>query len=125
MKVRIAGNKIRFRLRKQDVSVFYETGTLKEVLELGAGPKDQLVFILQSSEMPEAKIQYSLGTTTLLLPAAIAEELSQTDRVGFDFDIKTTIDKSVYVLIEKDFSCLDGSDADNEGTYANPNEQAC
>jgi hypothetical protein len=125
MKVRISGNKIRFRLRKQEVSALEEKGTLTEVLEFGSSAGDQLIFILQSSESPESKIEFNLGTTTVLLPKGVAEELSQTDRVGFDFDINTGMDKSVYVLIEKDFNCLDGSDADNEDTYANPNEQSC
>jgi hypothetical protein len=125
MKVRISGNKIRFRLRKQEVSAFEETGTLLEVLEFGTSTQDRLVFIVQSSETPDPKIEFNLGTTTVLLPKMVAEELSQTDRVGFDFDIDTGKGKSVYILIEKDFSCLDGSDADNEDTYANPNEQSC
>jgi hypothetical protein len=125
MKVRIAGNKIRFRIRKQEVAAFHETGRLSEVLEFGTSMEDRLVFILQSSEPIEAKIKFDKGTTTVLLPDNVAEELSLTERIGFDFNIDTGMNKSVYVLIEKDFSCLDGSDGDNEDTYANPNEQTC
>lgn len=125
MKVRLAGNKIRFRLRKQDVADLYENGMLTEVLEFGTESQDKLVFSLQSAEIDEPTIQYTSGNTLIQLPKSIAEELSETDRVGFDFDIDTGKDRMVYVLIEKDFSCLDGSDADNTGTYTNPNEQIC
>jgi hypothetical protein len=125
MKVRLAGNKIRFRLRKQEVAAFHETGILNEVLDFGNAPQDRLVFKLQTSELGEAEIDFNAGVTTVLLPKSVGEELSQTERIGFDFEIDTRKGKVVYVLIEKDFSCLDGSDADNEDTYANPNEQTC
>jgi hypothetical protein len=125
MKVRIAGNKIRFRLRKQEVATLQESGVLTEVLEFGTAPQDALVFSVQLSDSTEARIDFNAGKTTLLLPRIVAEELSQTDRIGFDYNIMTEKGKDVYVLIEKDFNCLDGSDADNEDTYANPNEQAC
>jgi hypothetical protein len=125
MKVRIAGNKIRFRLRKQDVADFHEKGILTAMLEFGSSAQDQLVFSLELSASAEAKIQYNSGATIVFLPTNVAEELSETDRVGFDFDIDTGKGKMVYVLIEKDFSCLDGTDADNADTYANPNEEAC
>jgi hypothetical protein len=125
MKIRIAGNKIRFRLRKPDVADLHEKGILTEILEFGSSVQDRLVFSLELSANAEAKIQYRVGTTIVFLPGNVAEELSQTDRVGFDFDIDTGKGKLVCVLIEKDFSCLDGSDADNEGTYANPNEESC
>lgn len=125
MKIRIAGNKIRFRLRKQDVSELYQNGKLTEMLEFGPEVQDRLVFSLQVEQTDEAKIEYYPGNTKVLLPGNVAVELSETERVGFDFDIDTGKGKLVYVLIEKDFSCLDGSDADNAGTYTNPNEQTC
>jgi hypothetical protein len=125
MKVRIAGNSIRFRLRKQDVAALHSSGFVLDLLEFGAEPEDRLEFKLETAEVLEPQIQYSTGATTVLLPRMVVEEFIQTERVGFDFDINTGRERSVYVLVEKDFSCLDGSDADNDGTYANPNEQTC
>ncbi|MDB5020582.1 MAG: hypothetical protein JWQ28_1709 [Pedobacter sp.] len=125
MKVRIAENKIRFRLRKHDVADLHEIGIITQVLEFGSGMEDRLAFTLQSSENAEANIQYSMGNTTVLLPVSVAEELNGTDRIGFDFSIDTGKGKLIDVLIEKDFSCLDGSDGDNADTYANPTQQAC
>jgi hypothetical protein len=125
MKVRIAGNTIRFRLRKQDVASLEKHGLVLDLLEFGAGQEDRLEFKLETAEALEPQIRYSAGATTILLPRSVVEEFSQTDRVGFNFNIDTGRDRSVYVLVEKDFSCLDGSDADNEETYVNPNEQTC
>jgi hypothetical protein len=96
-----------------------------DLLEFGAEREDRLEFKLETAEVLEPQIQYSNGATTVLLPRMVVEEFIQTERVGFDFDINTGRERSVYVLVEKDFSCLDGSDADNDGTYVNPNEQTC
>jgi len=44
-----------------------------------------------------------------------------TDQVGIAEDIALADLGSLALLIEKDFACLDQSEADNEDTFPNPN----
>jgi hypothetical protein len=44
-----------------------------------------------------------------------------SDDVGVYADVALGGDRALSVAIEKDFACLDRSDAENEDTFPNPN----
>ena len=43
------------------------------------------------------------------------------EEVGVYADVALGDDQRLSVVVEKDFACLDRSDADNEDTFPNPN----
>jgi hypothetical protein len=47
-----------------------------------------------------------------------------TDQVGIAEDINLGENGSLALLIEKDFACLDGSEAENQDAFPNPNAGA-
>jgi hypothetical protein len=120
MKVRIANNKIRFRLKEPEVNRFQAEGTIGEVLELGTGLSDQLKFTLVASDTPVIKIRNSSNEIAILVPHAQSKEWTSTGLVGFAAEVDTGKGKIVSVLIEKDFMCMDGREEDNLGSYPNP-----
>jgi hypothetical protein len=120
MKVRIANNKMRFRLKEPEVNSFRADGTISEVLELGTGLNDHLKFTLVATETAEIKIHNSSNEISILVPQAQANKWTSTDLVGFDAEVDTGKGKMVSVLIEKDFMCMDGREEDNLGSYPNP-----
>ncbi len=122
MKVRISGNSIRFRVRQHEVKHFKEEGEIKEETSFGFLPADKLSFVLTASKSGRFKITWSSNTVTLQVPEATCEQWTNTDLVGFKEDVTTDGQATVSILVEKDFQCLDGTDAENEDAYPNPNQ---
>lgn len=120
MKVRISGNKIRFRLKEPEVSQFQQKGIVSEVLEFGNYESEQIKFTLCESNTSVIDVQFKSNETMVLVPKAQANEWTATDLVGFDAEVDTGKGKKIGILVEKDFMCMDGREEDNVGTYPNP-----
>ncbi|HSU51280.1 MAG TPA: hypothetical protein VLJ41_11835 [Segetibacter sp.] len=120
MKVRISGNKIRFRLKQPEVNQFQQKGSVSEVLEFGSNQNDQIKFTLSESNTSTIDVQFKSNETTVLVPKEQAKEWTSTDLVGFDAEVDTGKGKKIGILVEKDFMCMDGREEDNVGSYPNP-----
>ena len=122
MKIRISGNSIRFRLRQGEVKHFREEGEINEETSFGSLPADKLSFLLKAANSGKFYITWSLNIVTLQVPKVLCEQWTNTDLVGFEEDVTTDGQATIRILVEKDFKCLDGTDADNEVAYPNPNQ---
>ncbi|MDQ6902906.1 MAG: hypothetical protein M3139_07840 [Bacteroidota bacterium] len=122
MKIRISENSIRFRLKQQEVKYFMEEGEIKEEISFGFLPMDKLSFVLKASKSGRFKIIWESNTVILHVPEAKCEQWTNTDLVGFEEDVTTEGQATKSILVEKDFQCLDGTEADNEDAYPNPNQ---
>src|ERR1700756_3800499 len=111
MKIRIKGSSIRYRLTRSDVARAKE-GYLEEQVDFAGTP---LVYALQITEGQELTCSYINNKITLNVPRAAIESFSDTDVVGYDNQ-----DGGVYLLVEKDFTCLDEVDEDQSDNYPNP-----
>lgn len=120
MKVRILGNSIRFRLKQPEVSQFEKGGSITESTEFGPEPADQIRFCLERYNGSELAVRFQANTTTIQVPQALAQEWTQTERVGFNGEVDTGKGRKIRVLVEKDFMCIDGNEEDNAGAYPNP-----
>ncbi|GEO08827.1 DUF7009 family protein [Segetibacter aerophilus] len=120
MKVRISGNKIRFRLKEPEVKEFQQKGTVSEMLEFGSDEKDQLKFTLAENELDEINIRFVQNETTVSVPKTKADLWTSTELVGFEAEVDTGKGKTVSILVEKDFMCMDGREEENVGSYPNP-----
>jgi hypothetical protein len=112
MKIRIKGNSLRYRLTISDVRELAGGGYLKDSTTFG---NTTLTYALQSAELPYLKATFEQNTITLFIPKTLVNELINTDKVGFDHT-----DGSLYLLIEKDFTCLDNVAEDQSDNYPNP-----
>jgi hypothetical protein len=120
MKVRIAGNSIRFRLKRPEVKLFSEKGIIEEVIEFGDGDGERICFSLQRTPADQLAIEYAKGNVTIFIPEPLAVQWTQSEQVGFDERLKTKQGRMVSILVEKDFACLDATESENIGTYPNP-----
>jgi hypothetical protein len=120
MKVRIQKNSIRFRLKEPEVNHFQQTGKVSEVLEFGTDAENKLTFTLQAFDEHNLAVQYKGNTTTIFVPSTLADQWTTTDLVGFDGRIDTGKGRTISILVEKDFVCMDGREEDNVGSYPNP-----
>jgi hypothetical protein len=120
MKIRIADNSIRFRLRQPEVKLLQEKGLVTTVLAFGTTPENKLTFQLQKTNALDVLVAYKLNHVVVKVPVHLCTEWFSTDLVGIEANVETEQDHFVHVLIEKDFACLDTSVEENEGAYENP-----
>jgi hypothetical protein len=112
MKIRIKNNAIRYRLTRTDVAQLSLTGYLEEKVNFA---EQALVYAIELNEDLQLSSTYKNNTITLLMPRVMIAELADTDRVGFE---NNTGD--LYLLVEKDFTCLDEVAEDQSDNYPNP-----
>ena len=123
MKIRIKGNSIRYRLTKTEIDTFRKNGWLEEKTEF---LKDSS-FHYRLEKRPgieNMEASFSGNRICIFVPENIAAEWTTTDVVGFDTKMKIDEGKELFLLIEKDFVCLDHTFEDQSDNYPNPNK-AC
>jgi hypothetical protein len=112
MKIRIKGNSLRYRLTKKDVEQFSDNGYIEESVGLG---NQTLTYALQKCSSDQLSATFENNKITLFMPAVMAGEWLLTDKVGFEYQ-----DKGLFLLVEKDFKCLDNAAEDQSDNYPNP-----
>jgi hypothetical protein len=117
MKIRIKGNSVRIRLTRSEVDKFGAEGYIEEHTEFGAS---QLTYALKQNEQPAMSAQFENNKVTVLMPAKWAEEWLATERVGYENNMPLSNGNELYLLVEKDFVCLDNTIEDQSDNYPNP-----
>ncbi len=119
MKIRIKGNSIRLRLTKSDVDLFEKEGMVEERTDLGTVA---FGYVLQrSNEVDQLTASFSDGKIIMYMPETWAQEWTSTEKTGFDSHVSLGSDGGgLYLLLEKDFKCLDETVEDQSDNYDNP-----
>jgi hypothetical protein len=112
MKARIKGNSLRYRLSMSDVARFRRDGYIEEVIDFG---KTQLTYALQSGPTLSLEAEFMNNKIVIFMPYNWANEWVATDRIAFEQK------GPLYLLIEKDFQCIDNGTEDQSDNYPNPN----
>jgi hypothetical protein len=122
MKLRIKGNSLRLRVTPSEINQLLHDGVIREYLQLTADPKDRLIYSITSS-LSEATttVAYHSGNIAVSVPGSQLTRWAASEEVGIYAELTLGDDQALSVTIEKDFACLDRSDADNEDTFPNPN----
>lgn len=124
MKIRIKGNSVRLRLTKTEVETFGKTGEFKEETHLFGG-----VFHYQlksSNKHSTLAASWENNGIVFYMPIELAESWVSSNDVGHQhvFTIPATDtqpQQELFLLIEKDFVCLDNTFEDQSDNYPNPN----
>lgn len=119
MKLRIKGNSLRIRLTKSEVSKLADTGYLEEQTAFAS---NRFVYALQRTEAGELSATFESNKITMYVPAAFTKDWPINNVVGLDTKMPLPGDESLYLLIEKDFVCLDHTTEDQSDNYENPNK---
>jgi predicted nucleotidyltransferase len=112
MKLRVKSNSLRYRLTRTDVDQLSKEGYLKETVNFG---DNGLAYALNITNGDKLSADYKNNTVNLYMPKSMLDELNNTDRVGFEGN-----NDSLYLLVEKDFTCLDNVAEDQSDNYPNP-----
>ena len=103
---------MRYRLTKSDVAMIMDHGRLEEHVEFG---HHTLTYALQTTPDYDLSATYNDNRITLFVPHTMMEQLANTDEVGFESG-----QGKLYLLVEKDFTCLDNVTEDQGDNYPNP-----
>lgn len=122
MKLRIKGNSLRIRLTKTEVSKLSSTGYLEEQTCF-AGNK--LIYALQVAEgATELSAALDACKITMFVPGSFVQQWPVNDVVGCNANMRVSETETLYLLLEKDFVCLDETHEDQSDNFENPNK-AC
>lgn len=112
MKIRIKGNSLRYRLTRSEVESFGREGQIEETTNFGTA---QLTYALKVTAAEELWVNFTHNKITLFMPDNMKTEWLNTDKVGFEYRTP-----QFYLLVEKDFQCLDTVAEDQSDNYPNP-----
>lgn len=121
MKIRIKGNSIRFRLTKKDVARFAAEGRVEEKTVFPGGVDFRYV-LSKEDGITKMNTRFSHNCISIYVPSGIADEWTNTDVVGFENHLALENGNKLFLLIEKDFACLDHTTEDQSDMYPNPNK---
>jgi hypothetical protein len=122
MKLRIQGNSLRVRITPSEMTRLLANGRIEETICFGADPEASLTYALEHNARATAmSVRYTPREVTLALSSADAQQWARGQDVGVYAEAVTS--RGVLSLaVEKDFACLDKSDAENIDTFPNPNQ---
>ena len=118
MKIRIKGNSVRFRLTRSEVSQLCREGKIEEGTNFNGAEFVYAVRLDDNAE--ELGAEFKDGTISLLLPKKILGDWAVNEQVGFENTVKLDDGKELFLLLEKDFTCLDNTIEDQSDNYPNP-----
>jgi hypothetical protein len=111
MKLRIRGNSLRLRLTRGEVAEIGAGCAVEETIEFGGEPSQKLIYALVPAddlESPDAV--FDSGRIAVFIPKSQAAEWARTSQIGIEAEKPIGDDadgRSLRILIEKDFACLE------------------
>ncbi len=117
MKIRIRGNSIRLRLSKSEVERFGKEGYLQESTHFGNAT---FSYAIKQADIAHLGADFQDNTVTVLVPTNMATEWVSNDIVGFDHHMDLPNGDKLYLLVEKDFKCLDKTHENQDDNYEHP-----
>ncbi|XZF14908.1 DUF7009 family protein [Chitinophagaceae bacterium MMS25-I14] len=121
MKIRIKGNSVRYRLSKTDVANFMANSYIEEHTSFGVS---ELIYALQQTpDTTELTATFDDGKIIMYAPCRLVEGWAENDTVGFEAYMPLPGGDTLYLLLEKDFQCIDQTNEDQSDNYVNPNHE--
>jgi hypothetical protein len=120
MKLRIKGNSLRLRLSKTEVEKLAVAKYLEERTLFGRNTFGYALKVKDDGDKLSA--DFDGGKITVFIPAIFVSDWAVNEVVGFDATIEVSGAASLYILVEKDFKCLDEVTEDQSDNYENPNK---
>ena len=122
MKLRLRGDSLRFRLTQGEVLKLLTEGAVHESVRFSAAQGDLLTYSLQSVDgSGSIAPRFRNGEIRVEVPKSLVETWANTDQVGIDSTQSIAEEKTLRIVIEKDFRCLQpGSEEDERDNFPNP-----
>lgn len=116
MKLRLAPDSIRIRIRKTAIQELENRGKVVETILFPNGQK--LIYGLEViDDSPHLHAHFQDGVLMLHIPTAMADGWINSDLVGLERDQPLPNNTTLNILIEKDFPCQHKEPNDNADTF--------
>ena len=124
MKLRIKGNSLRLRITPSELARLLQSGRVEESIRFGPGSAARLTYAIEHRpDVAAMTAHYVPGEVAILISSAAAQQWADGPEVGLYGQV--AIDRDTLDLaIEKDFACLDKTNAENADTFHNPKQGA-
>ncbi len=120
MKIRIAPQSIRIRIKPAELATLHATGSLHQGLTMGPSPDHVLTFkLLVTADSPLLSISYTTKEVLVSVSPMLVAEMQETERVGASVTQELKAGGSLKIIVEKDFKCLTHRDEDVDA-FPNP-----
>lgn len=103
---------MRYRLTRTDVEKFTLDGYIEERVDFGS---QTLTYSLQQNQLNNLSAIFEDNKITVFMPKTMVDKWKFTGEVGFEYN-----DNGLFLLVEKDFKCLDNVAEDQSDNYPNP-----
>ncbi|WP_299154182.1 hypothetical protein [uncultured Christiangramia sp.] len=117
MKIRIRGNSVRYRLTKNEVEHLCREGSIEETTNF---PNLDFAYEVKVATTEQLNIDFVNNKISLQISDVLLKDWDTNNRVGFSHSVITSKGKSIDVLLEKDFTCLEDRGEDESNNYPNP-----
>jgi hypothetical protein len=120
MKIRIKGASLRLRLSKSEVAKLVHEGVVEEVTPFA----DKVFrYAVEKKDSGEAlSATFAQDSVTMSVPGHLIHNWDTNTVVTLDAHMPLPTGESLYLLLEKDFQCIDKTDEDQSDNYTNPNQ---
>lgn len=118
MKIRIKGDSIRFRLTQSEVKSLSENDEIYNSTNFGNAEFNYGVIL--NANIDNLQASFNNNRIVLEMPKSLGDSWFDNDIVTFDHTIETSLGNKLYLLLEKDFTCLDNAIEDQSDNYPNP-----
>jgi len=119
MKLRLQSNSIRLRLKKGEVAQLIKENIVEETIEFGNG--QALRYCLQVSyNITAPQAYFKQGEILVKVPHEMSTSWALSTQIGIEGTQQVAGQIQLHILIEKDFACLNGNEAQNVDTFPNP-----
>lgn len=122
MKIRIKGNTVRYRLSKSEVVTLAEEGVLEERTEF---INSALLYTIKQTEDAFLSADFLQNTLTLYVPQRALQQWAETSQVGIEHNMSLPNGDTLYLLLEKDFKCIDAPVTEDQSDYFENPQLTC
>lgn len=118
MKIRIKGNSVRLRLTKTEVETFCREGFYTNRTQF---PTSIFSYSLRSKKgISEMEASFENNEIILSMPIENLETWASSSIIGYNANLPLPNGEDLYLLVEKDFVCMDETVEDQSDNYPNP-----
>jgi hypothetical protein len=108
MKLRIRGNSLRLRLGQSEVRRLLDVGAVEESTEFGPPGEQPFSYAIHlAADERNVLARFAEGKIVVLVPRETARAWGESEQVGIEAEQPLAAGKSLKILVEKDFECLD------------------
>ena len=122
MKIRIKGNSVRLRLSKSETEQFALNGYLEERTDFA---NSSFAYSVRRTEDENISADFIMGNITVHIPQPLLTEWATSNLVSLDYTMPLGNEKYLYILLEKDFKCIDAIATEDQSDYFENPAKSC